>query len=161
TSPWMELGPEWGVALLKTLLGDSSGGTTMWIALGPVGAKPLTWKLMLARTPPVWLVMSAARDELATPMSTSPGVDVLGVKVHVPLGGRLVSRAPWVTSAFDTVKTVGSYVRITSAEFRPWLPFASKRWAMLTGTVMTVPWLAVRLVGMLNKAEVAGRTRSS
>src|SRR5262245_27346694 len=64
-------------------------------------------------------------------------------------------------SPFDTVKTVGSYVRTTSAEFRPWFPAASKRWLLLTGTVTTVPWLAARPVGMLKKAEVAGAMRSS
>src|SRR5580704_6172860 len=104
----MELGPESGRASPFSPLGDVAGGTTTWIVLLPVGATPLTWKLMLARTPPVWLVTSAARAELGRLTSIWPGVAVLAVKVHVPLGGGLVSRAPWVTSEFDTVKTVGS-----------------------------------------------------
>src|SRR5262249_55063423 len=125
--------------------------------LGPTAATPRTWKLMLARTPPVWLVTSVA-SEPATVMSISPAVCVFGVKVHVPLGGGLVSSDPGVTSVSDTEKTVGSYVRTTSAEFRPWSMVGlaeSKRWPTLRGTVTTVPWLGPlvpRKEGMLKKA---------
>src|SRR5437879_6005419 len=107
---------------MNSPLGDVSVGPTTWMVLLPVGAAPLMWKLMLASTPPVVEATSFAGPELDKLISTSPGVAALGWKVHVPEGGWLVRRGPALMSAFDTVKTVGSYVSTTSAPDSPWSP---------------------------------------
>src|SRR5262245_56161377 len=104
----MENGPLSGIARLLAPLGEIAGGTTTWIVLPPTGALPRIWKVMVASTPPVTLVMSAPRLGLVRLISTSPARAVLAAATHVPLAGGLVISVPRAMSVLPTVKTVGS-----------------------------------------------------
>src|SRR5262245_49749855 len=98
----------------------------MWMLLGPLGAAGLTWELMLAKTPPVLTVMSFEKAAGPTAVTSIwPAVAVLIVNDQAPLGGGLLSSAPWVTSEFVTVKAAVSYVSIRVALCRPrsWPPW--------------------------------------